>query len=139
MLQVVAAVIIKNRRVLLTQRIPGKEAGWTWECPGGKLEPGETPQRALARELREELGIEAQIGDALFECHLSPPTTRVVCNVTFYRATYQEVEGVGPKPLQAVGIGWFSVEDLMSLQLSPAGAKRSADLINLMLLEPRYR
>ena len=56
---VVAAVLTDDRgRFLLAQRPAHKKLGLKWEFPGGKVEPGETPEAALARELREELGIE---------------------------------------------------------------------------------
>ncbi|MEY4005494.1 MAG: hypothetical protein RLZZ221_1590, partial [Verrucomicrobiota bacterium] len=55
---VVAAVLTDDRgRFLLAQRPAHKKLGLNWEFPGGKVEPGETPEAALARELREELGI----------------------------------------------------------------------------------
>lgn len=58
-LHVMAGVLLDPAgRVLLAQRPPGKHLAGMWEFPGGKLEPDETPQAALARELREELGIE---------------------------------------------------------------------------------
>ena len=56
-MQVAAAVVERGGRVLLAQRPPGKVYAGYWEFPGGKLEPGESPRDALARELREELGI----------------------------------------------------------------------------------
>lgn len=57
---VVAGALIDGAdRVLLAQRPPGKSLAGLWEFPGGKLEPGETPEAALARELHEELGITA--------------------------------------------------------------------------------
>jgi 8-oxo-dGTP diphosphatase len=52
------ALIDSDGRVLLTQRPEGKSLAGLWEFPGGKVEPGETPEAALIRELREELGIE---------------------------------------------------------------------------------
>lgn len=57
-MHVMAGLLLDGqRRVLLAQRLPGKHLGGMWEFPGGKLELGETPLAALARELREELGI----------------------------------------------------------------------------------
>jgi 8-oxo-dGTP diphosphatase len=52
------ALIDPEGRVLLAQRPPGKSMAGLWEFPGGKVEPGETPEAALIRELHEELGIE---------------------------------------------------------------------------------
>ncbi|MBU6166757.1 MAG: (deoxy)nucleoside triphosphate pyrophosphohydrolase [Alphaproteobacteria bacterium] len=54
---VAAALVDGGGRVLLAQRPPGKALAGLWEFPGGKLEPGESPEAALARELDEELGI----------------------------------------------------------------------------------
>ena len=60
-INVVGALIIKDGRVLATQRGYGGYAGW-WEFPGGKIEPGEVPEAALARELREEIDAEIEVG-----------------------------------------------------------------------------
>lgn len=58
--KVTAAIIEKDGRIFIGKRKLGRFAG-RWEFPGGKLEPGETPEACLIRELREELGIEARI------------------------------------------------------------------------------
>ncbi len=61
-MRVVCALLRRDGRVLLTQRPAGKASAGLWEFPGGKVRPGESEQDALARELREELGIDARIG-----------------------------------------------------------------------------
>ena len=60
---VVAAVIEKEGRILIAQRKIGSHLERKWEFPGGKVEEGETPEKALRRELHEEFGITAEIGE----------------------------------------------------------------------------
>lgn len=64
---VVAALILRGSEVFICQRKAGTAMGLQWEFPGGKIEPGETPEQALRRELEEELGIEARIGPYIAE------------------------------------------------------------------------
>lgn len=63
-IRVAAAVVRRGREVLLTQRPAGGPLGGLWEFPGGKIEPGEQPEQALAREIREELGVGARAAGA---------------------------------------------------------------------------
>ena len=63
-LEVVAAIIIKDGQVFATQRGYGEFKGW-WEFPGGKMEPGESPKVALKREIREELDAEIEVKELL--------------------------------------------------------------------------
>ena len=63
-IEVVAAIIIKDGQVFASQRGYGEWQGW-WEFPGGKMEPGESPQAALKREIREELDAEIEVGELL--------------------------------------------------------------------------
>ncbi len=63
-IEVVAAIIIKEGQVFATQRGYGEFQGW-WEFPGGKMEPGECPQEALVREIREELDAEIDVKELL--------------------------------------------------------------------------
>jgi 8-oxo-dGTP diphosphatase len=62
MKQVVAALIVRENRILICQRTRHQTMPLKWEFPGGKIEPGEHPEQALQRELEEELGIHATIG-----------------------------------------------------------------------------
>lgn len=65
MVQVVAAILERNGRILIGRRKPEQSHPLQWEFPGGKVEPGETPDRALSRELEEELGIRGAAGDEI--------------------------------------------------------------------------
>lgn len=64
-IEVVAAAIVRDGRVLAARRAPGHRLAGGWEFPGGKVEPGETPRAALERECLEELGIGIAVGDLL--------------------------------------------------------------------------
>jgi 8-oxo-dGTP diphosphatase len=63
--EVVAAVVMRDGKILIGQRKRSGRHPLKWEFPGGKVEPGEHPRAALARELREELDVEAVIGDEM--------------------------------------------------------------------------
>ncbi|MCG7276555.1 MULTISPECIES: (deoxy)nucleoside triphosphate pyrophosphohydrolase [Corynebacterium] len=62
-IRVVGAIFVDGDRVLACRKAPGKSLAGLWEFPGGKIEPGESPEEALARELSEELSLTAVVGD----------------------------------------------------------------------------
>lgn len=72
-IEVVAAIIIKNHQVFATQRGYGEWKDW-WEFPSGKIEPGECPQEALKREIKEELDAEICVGKLLQTIEWDYPT-----------------------------------------------------------------
>ena len=86
MVHVVAAVIERDGQILIGQRKPRGRHALKWEFPGGKVESGETPRDALARELREELGIEAQIG-AEIETYDFRYVSGAITRLMFFRVT----------------------------------------------------
>lgn len=64
-IRVVAGVLTIGHQLLACRRAPGRTAAGQWEFPGGKIEPGESPEKALARELLEELGIAVKVGSLI--------------------------------------------------------------------------
>jgi mutator protein MutT len=86
-LDVSAAVIQRDGLILICQRKRGSKHELQWEFPGGKAEAGESPSEALARELREELAIEATIG-AQLDCHeFQYPGAERLTRLWFFRVT----------------------------------------------------
>ena len=85
-IKVAAAVIERDAKILIGQRKRGDSHGLKWEFPGGKVERGESPASGLLRELREELGIEATIGQELVRYeHRYPRRTSIL--LIFYSGT----------------------------------------------------
>jgi 8-oxo-dGTP diphosphatase len=71
MVQVVAAILQRDGNILIGQRMPEQSHPLKWEFPGGKVEPGESPEEALARELEEELGIRGAAGEVMTRYHFT--------------------------------------------------------------------
>jgi 8-oxo-dGTP diphosphatase len=84
---VVAALIEADGKLLVCQRRRTDSFGLMWEFPGGKLEPGETPAEALARELQEELGVDAQIGPEIFRTRHQYSELGEAIDLIFFSAT----------------------------------------------------
>src|SRR5271165_6072536 len=85
-LTVVAALILRDSKILVCQRRRDDTHSLQWEFPGGKIEPGETPQQALVRELREELGVESIIGRELFRARHSYRESGPELQLIFFQA-----------------------------------------------------
>ena len=101
-LVVAAAVIPEGGRYLLARRPPGSHMAGYWEFPGGKVEDGETVAQALARELAEELGIDAVPGEPVITLEHDYDDRRVTLH--FLATTIRSGE---PRALEADEIGWF--------------------------------
>ena len=85
-IQVAAAVIERDGRILIGQRKRGSWHPLKWEFPGGKVEPGESPRDALVRELREELAIEAVVAEELDRYHIQYPGG-ILTHLFFFHVT----------------------------------------------------
>lgn len=115
-MHVVAGVIRDPRgRVLLARRTRGRDLAGLWEFPGGKVEPGESPEQALVRELREELGIEARLGEALIDVPQQYPHKRLRLDVRLVDAWSGRVRG-----LDGQALAWVPPEKLVRYPMPPA-------------------
>lgn len=100
---VAAAVLVERGRVLLTQRKRGAHLEGLWEFPGGKVEDGEDPKDALARELREEVGIDAAIGDVVDVTFHRYESKSVL--LLFYAAT-RRAGSPEPRAIDVAALEW---------------------------------
>ncbi len=112
---VVAALIHKKDRYLLGLRPKGGLISQVWEFPGGKVEPGESPTVALARELSEELGVEAQVGSLLLASSHSYGEINIL--LLFYEVTYWKGE---PKPIHHEELKWVTFQNISQMDLPDA-------------------
>ncbi len=112
---VAAAVVIEADRVLLTRRPGGTHLAGLWEFPGGKLEPDESPEECVARELREEIGVEVEVGEALDVTFWRYPKKAVL--VLFYRA---RITRGAVQNLQVADHAWAILATLDEYEVAPA-------------------
>ncbi len=92
MIHVTAAVMRRADRYFVARRAPGRAGAGAWEFPGGKVQPGERPEAALRRELHEELGIDAVVGEHLHTTVAAtgaPPLTLSFWSVPSFRGDIQ--------------------------------------------------
>jgi 8-oxo-dGTP diphosphatase len=84
MVEVVAAILEREGKILICRRRPDQSHALQWEFPGGKLEPAETPGQALARELEEELGIRDAAGEQIASYEYTYPGKKTI-RLFFFR------------------------------------------------------
>jgi 8-oxo-dGTP diphosphatase len=113
---VTAALIVRDRRVLAAQRPAGDALADLWEFPGGKVEPGESNEACLARELREELGVDARVGEFFAASRHRYPRGEI--ELVAYWAMIDAPESLRLHFHQAVK--WCDRADLGALAFAPA-------------------
>ncbi len=112
---VTCAIIEKNGQVLAAQRGPGMTMPFKWEFPGGKINPGETAEECIIREIKEELGIEIQIKTMLPQSSHSYPDLHVRLHPFVCRITHGRI-----KPTEHHAIQWTGHDQLPGLQWAEA-------------------
>jgi 8-oxo-dGTP diphosphatase len=122
---VAAAVVERDGRFLVTRRQAGVHLAGYWEFPGGKCEPGETLEHCLARELREELDVDAMVGETLFTTMHEYPERVVELHFMHCRLMAE------PRAVLGQQIAWVAREDLGALTFPPADDQ----LIQLLMRE----
>jgi 8-oxo-dGTP diphosphatase len=125
-IRVVGAMIDKDGRYLITQRPQTASLPLLWEFPGGRVEPGETDGAALARELREEMGIEVEVQDRVI--HVEHAYAGYDIDFCVYRCRL--VSG----PIQHLRVHahrWVRPEELDQYEFPPADEKSIAKLLGL--------
>ncbi len=120
---IVLGYIERDGAVLLSRRAPGTPLAGCWEFPGGKVEAGETLAAALRRELREELGIEATVGEELAVTRYAYPEIHVELHVL--RVTHLHGE---PAPCGVADVRWIPFATLHTVPFPPANAALVAQL-----------
>lgn len=115
MIEVSAAIIKKDGKILIAQRSRNKSQSFKWEFPGGKVESNETVRESLKREIREELNIEIEVQDKFGESLFEYPTGSIKL-IAFYA---EWVSG-NIKVLEHEKIEWVSIEELKYYDFAPA-------------------
>jgi len=118
LIDVTAAIIYRDGKLLLCQRPEGKRCELLWEFPGGKIERNETPEECLVRECREELGIIIEVEQFVQEVMYAYPDITV--NIHFFICKLIDGE---PVCFEHNNIQWFAPDELTKLQLCPADQK----------------
>jgi len=116
-IEVSAGLVFRDGKLLITQRHKDSHLGGLWEFPGGKREANETFEECLVRELREELGIEVEVGELLESLTHTYPEKTV--SLKFFRCRWLKNE---PRPIDCHDLKWVTAEELRNYEFPAADA-----------------
>ncbi|HXT13351.1 MAG TPA: 8-oxo-dGTP diphosphatase MutT [Candidatus Angelobacter sp.] len=116
--EVSAGLVFRSGKLLITQRHQDAHLGGLWEFPGGKREPNETFEQCLVRELREELGIEVEVGELVESLTHAYPEKTVT--LKFFRCRLKQGE---PRAIDCLDLRWVSVGELRNYEFPAADAR----------------
>lgn len=116
---VAVALVDGDGRILLQQRAAGRAMAGLWEFPGGKVEPGETPEAALVREIEEELGLTLDAAALTPSCFASAPLGERHIILLLYLCRTWRGE---PAALDAAALRWVTTGEMRVLPMPPADA-----------------
>lgn len=125
---VVAGAIVKDGKVFAAQRGNKGKTAFKFEFPGGKIEPGEKPEQALVRELREELSINVEVHELITA--IVDEYEDVILHIDTYRCTL--ISGT-PTLSEHIAMAWSNKEELDNLEFSPADKPTLEKIKNLYL------
>jgi len=117
-IEVSAGLVFRVGKLLITQRRPDSHLGGLWEFPGGKREANETFEECLVRELREELGIEVEVGELLESLTHAYPEKTVV--LKFFRCRWKANE---PQAIDCGDLKWVTAAELRNYEFPAADAR----------------
>ena len=115
MLEVVAALIIKDNKLMICQRPAFKSRPLLWEFPGGKVEENETKEQALKRECKEELDILIEVRDLYAEVSYTYPDISI--NLSLFKASVKNGE---PRLIEHNDLKWINLDQLDEFDFCPA-------------------
>lgn len=130
--KVTAAILVRNNTFFIAKRGPEGRFAHRWEFPGGKIEPGESPEECLAREMAEEFGIAVRVGDFFTDSLHTFPGGQILV-----LAYFCHWDGDAIFPVEHEEYRWVAASELNGFDFAPADAPIAAKLMDKFPPEKR--
>ncbi len=123
--RVTGALIKVGEKILIARRAQDQSSAGRWEFPGGKIEPGESPEETLVRELQEELGVLAEVGE-----HFATSVYRYPRGTIELQVYFTSIKSGQPELKVHDALAWVTPEELVKYDLLPADIPIAQRLLN---------